>query len=397
LGKDPDGFWVMIEGGDVDWSAHDNNIDNLIGTMLDFDKSVAAVIDWIEKNGGWEKNLLVVTADHDHYLTLNPDYPALLQSQGAEALTNIDDPTKAGQFWGSDSTDKYGWGNHSNRPVPVYYQGAGADTLTNSIGKGYENYGSSVPGVAGLVDESQIYQTMLKAITGSTESPNQKTQAQTVYGDGKDDVVFASSASDVLYGAEGDNYLYANQGNNIVYGGAGDDLMYAGFGKDVMYMGEGNNTVFSGAGDDTIYSGSGDDVIYSGAGNDLIFAGNGANVIQAGGGNDLIYTGSGNDEIFAGAGDDTIYADGGDNVISAGTGNDTVYVGGGKNKFILDAGEGSVTIIGFTSMDQVSRGAGLKAIDALTVSTSGSDTFVSFGSDVLATLKGVLLSTVTIV
>lgn len=35
LGKDDDGFWLMVEGGDIDWSAHDNNIDNLIGTMLD--------------------------------------------------------------------------------------------------------------------------------------------------------------------------------------------------------------------------------------------------------------------------------------------------------------------------------------------------------------------------
>jgi alkaline phosphatase len=27
LNKDPDGFWLMVEGGDVDWAAHDNNLD----------------------------------------------------------------------------------------------------------------------------------------------------------------------------------------------------------------------------------------------------------------------------------------------------------------------------------------------------------------------------------
>jgi len=26
-------FWLMVEGGDIDWAAHDNNMDNLIGTM----------------------------------------------------------------------------------------------------------------------------------------------------------------------------------------------------------------------------------------------------------------------------------------------------------------------------------------------------------------------------
>ena len=48
LNQDPDGFWLMIEGGDIDWSAHDNHLDNLIGTTLDFDRSVGTVINWIE-------------------------------------------------------------------------------------------------------------------------------------------------------------------------------------------------------------------------------------------------------------------------------------------------------------------------------------------------------------
>ena len=31
LEKDPDGFWLMVEPGDVDWANHDNNLDNSIG------------------------------------------------------------------------------------------------------------------------------------------------------------------------------------------------------------------------------------------------------------------------------------------------------------------------------------------------------------------------------
>eukprot|EP01024_Parvocaulis_polyphysoides_P066450 TRINITY_DN780_c0_g1_i2.p1 TRINITY_DN780_c0_g1~~TRINITY_DN780_c0_g1_i2.p1 ORF type:complete len:451 (-),score=99.63 TRINITY_DN780_c0_g1_i2:82-1434(-) len=41
LEKDTDGFWLMIEGGDIDWAAHDNNLDNLIGAMYDFEDSVS--------------------------------------------------------------------------------------------------------------------------------------------------------------------------------------------------------------------------------------------------------------------------------------------------------------------------------------------------------------------
>ncbi|MEH1971920.1 MAG: esterase-like activity of phytase family protein [Nostoc sp.] len=169
LGKDPDGFWLMVEGGDIDWSAHDNNIDNLIGTTLDFDKAVGSTIDWIEKNGGWEENQLIVTADHDHYLTLDGNFPTLVKNQGAEALTNLDTPAEVGHYWGSDPNVKYGWGTHTNRPVPVYYQGAGSEVLNSLVGKGYNAYGSDIPGIAGLNDQTHIYQTMFASIVPKVE------------------------------------------------------------------------------------------------------------------------------------------------------------------------------------------------------------------------------------
>ncbi|MEH2229333.1 MAG: esterase-like activity of phytase family protein [Nostoc sp.] len=169
LGKDPDGFWLMVEGGDIDWSAHDNNIDNLIGTTLDFDKAVGSTIDWIEKNGGWEENQLIVTADHDHYLTLDGNFPTLVQNKGAEALTNLDTPGEVGHYWGSDPNVKYGWGTHTNRPVPVYYQGAGSEVLNSLVGKGYNAYGSEIPGIAGLNDQTHIYQTMFASIVPKVE------------------------------------------------------------------------------------------------------------------------------------------------------------------------------------------------------------------------------------
>ena len=47
-------------------------MDDLLGAMLDIDDSVAEIMAWIDANGGYEKNALYVTADHDHYLTLLP-------------------------------------------------------------------------------------------------------------------------------------------------------------------------------------------------------------------------------------------------------------------------------------------------------------------------------------
>ena len=179
LGKNPKGFWLMIEGGDIDWAAHDNNLDNLIGTTLDFDRSVGTVINWIRAHGGWERNQLIVTADHDHYLTLNDDFPDKLRSQGAKGLTDVDTAVEAGHYWGSQpvvandkdgkelaETGKYGWGNHSNRPVPIYYQGFASDVLTKSIGQGFKLYDNDIPGIPGLTDEVHIYRTQLAAVNG---------------------------------------------------------------------------------------------------------------------------------------------------------------------------------------------------------------------------------------
>jgi alkaline phosphatase len=177
LNKDPDGFWLMIEGGDIDWSAHDNHLDNLIGATLDFDRSVGTVINWIEKNGGWERNQLIVTADHDHYFTLNDDFPDRLRRQGAKSLTTANQSIDAGHYWGSQpvvvkdstgkevpATGKYGWGSHTNRPVPVYYQGYASDVLTKSIGQGFKLYDNDIAGIPGLTDQIHIYQTQLAAV-----------------------------------------------------------------------------------------------------------------------------------------------------------------------------------------------------------------------------------------
>jgi alkaline phosphatase len=390
LGKDQDGFWLMIEGGDIDWAAHDNNIDNLIGTMRDFDKSVASVIDWIGQNGGWEENLLIVTADHDHYLTLNPNYPQLVRQFGAEQLTAADTPQESGQFWGSDSTVKYGWGNHSNRPVPVYYQGAGSDVLDSFIGQGYESYGSQIPGFPGHVDQSQIYQTMLSAVTGGTKRPNREGN-QTIVGKPGGDVIYTGAGNDVIYASEGNNDIFANRGNNTAYTGFGNNLIYAGDGNDSLYGGEGDDTIFAGAGNNEIFPGFGADLVYAGAGDDFIVDDGGNNMIRAGGGKNRIYTGIGNDEIIAGAGDDLIYAGDGDNVINSGTGNDTVHVGNGLNQFILNAGTGSATICGFSSDDTFKLGTGLAKTDQFTLKVEDFSTLIFKGDDLLATVKGVVL------
>jgi alkaline phosphatase len=76
LEKNPRGFWLMVEAGDVDWANHDDNIDNSIGAVNSGDLAVKTITDWVEKHSSWRESLLIVTADHGHYLIL--DHPELL-------------------------------------------------------------------------------------------------------------------------------------------------------------------------------------------------------------------------------------------------------------------------------------------------------------------------------
>ena len=64
------GFWLLVEAGDVDWAAHDANIDNTIGAVLSGDEAVKVVTDWVEANSDWNESLLIVTADHGHYMVI---------------------------------------------------------------------------------------------------------------------------------------------------------------------------------------------------------------------------------------------------------------------------------------------------------------------------------------
>ncbi len=66
-----DKIWLMVEAGDVDWANHANNLDNSIGATLSGDDAFHAVTQWIEKHTGWKDSVVLLTADHGHYLVLD--------------------------------------------------------------------------------------------------------------------------------------------------------------------------------------------------------------------------------------------------------------------------------------------------------------------------------------
>jgi len=215
LGKDDNGFFMVYEQGDIDWAAHGDHMDDMLGTMLDIDDSVQEIMTWIDNNGGYEKNALYVTADHDHHLTLKPNFPSVLAHfliageshkitparttsggyEGASKMPSfykgaevIHDPTgvksikelqtwpdgtidKVGHFWGAEEDGGNAWGSHTNMPVPVSYQGDtlaadGQNCIDKLKGTGFTVAGKEVRGSPGKIDQIHLHACMFKALMG---------------------------------------------------------------------------------------------------------------------------------------------------------------------------------------------------------------------------------------
>jgi alkaline phosphatase len=61
LKGDQDGFFLMVEGSQIDWAGHDNDVVAAMSEMRDFEQAFEEVRDFAKENG---ETLVVVTADH---------------------------------------------------------------------------------------------------------------------------------------------------------------------------------------------------------------------------------------------------------------------------------------------------------------------------------------------
>lgn len=61
LKRDKDGFFLMVEGSQIDWAGHDNDIVSAMSDMEDFEKAFNAAIEFAKKD---KHTLVIATADH---------------------------------------------------------------------------------------------------------------------------------------------------------------------------------------------------------------------------------------------------------------------------------------------------------------------------------------------
>jgi len=125
LDDDPNGFFVMIEGGAIDWASHQNQAGRLIEEMLDFNRAVRAVVDWVETNSDWNQTIVMVTADHETGYITGPGSGHHPRGPVWNNLVNNGKGKVPVMQWHSPA--------HTNSLVPLFAKGYGAGLFSDYI------------------------------------------------------------------------------------------------------------------------------------------------------------------------------------------------------------------------------------------------------------------------
>ncbi|TDE14710.1 alkaline phosphatase [Dyadobacter psychrotolerans] len=121
LKQNKKGFFLMVEGSQIDWGGHTNNLKYITEEVVDFDKVIGQVFDFAQKDGN---TLVIITADHE-----------------TGGLSIRGGSTKTGEIKGSFSTKK-----HTGVMIPVFAFGPGAEAF------------------AGIYENTAIFDKMIEAL-----------------------------------------------------------------------------------------------------------------------------------------------------------------------------------------------------------------------------------------
>lgn len=126
--KDPNGFFLHVEGGRIDHAHHAGNAKRALGETVEFSTAIQRTVDMLKAAGKLDDTLIIVTADHSHTFTI-AGYP----SRGNNILGLVREvPAKDGNALGN-SLDSNGLPfttlGYANGPG---YRVGGRPNLTNT-------------------------------------------------------------------------------------------------------------------------------------------------------------------------------------------------------------------------------------------------------------------------
>ncbi len=257
--------------------------------------------------------------------------------------------------------------NIDDRLVTTLYGGAGADTLSGSMGDTF---------IHGNLGDDRITVSI---------------QHNVVYGGQGDDViVIGRSGARTQPGS----FAHGNIGADLIQGGSGDDTLLGGQDNDTIFGNEGADYINGNLGADSITGGAHGGQLFGEAGDDTITGGTsgGAHYLSGGDGNDRLYSfmrdAIGSATLDGGAGADILYVDNaGYDVVIGGDGNDILTSARGAIGDLLYGGEGADTLTSQGHGDILRGGEGRDQFTvvsgkAVLYGEGGSDTFLLSTADI---------------
>lgn len=140
LDNNKNGFFLMIEGGAIDWANHSNLKSRMVEEQISFNKAVEDVVQWIEKNSSFDDTLLIITADHESgMLTGTTSFD--ITSNGINKLPDM----------------KYNSTGHSNSLVPLFAKGFNSNLFHSFANKTDSSRGK-------YIDNTNIFKVISESI-----------------------------------------------------------------------------------------------------------------------------------------------------------------------------------------------------------------------------------------
>ena len=118
LDKKPQGFFLLIEGSQIDSGNHTNHFEYMVNELLAFDEAVRVVLEWINEKPARKKNtLVIITSDHE---------------TGGFAIVG---PSNTVSRRGDLNSIEVGWisRKHTGGDVIIWSQGPGSQKLGKAL------------------------------------------------------------------------------------------------------------------------------------------------------------------------------------------------------------------------------------------------------------------------
>jgi Ca2+-binding RTX toxin-like protein len=325
----------VVSGGDGDDQLRGNGGDDtLLGGNGDDFLNGGAGNDTLDGGAGWDRAAFATGATAGVTVNLNVA-GAQNTGHGFDTLANIEhvSGTSFADTLTGNGGDNWLWGEGGNDMLSA---GGGNDLVTVGPGNATADGGGGTDAISFLDQISAVAAgvTVSLALQGAAQATGEGSMTLTGF-----ENLSGSVANDILTGNAANNVIAGDSGNDVLNGGDGDDTLYG----DGRIWIDSHGTAGSGPittfGDVFVLDGEAD----------------------------------GNDTLSGGKGNDILVGGGGDDVLSGGAGNDT---------FVFGAASGHDRITDFANKDHVEFDAtsGVHSFSDLTLSASGKDTLISWGT-----------------